>query len=95
MLNRLQKISPEDKLAFGNLVLECQVLKVLLEERNKKANAMTAGILSKAGFSPNMYRLKFNISKDEWSAELKPSTLVDLTKPLEKNPLVLTGGRRF
>lgn len=70
------KITPEEKQQIGGLVIECQVLNNLLQERNAMLESKVKEILTKNGISPQLYNLIFNPSQDLWRAELKEEALI-------------------
>jgi len=70
------KLTPEEKQQIGGLVVECQVLNNLLQERSSILESKAKEILAKNGLSPQLYNLIFNPSQDLWEAKLKEEALV-------------------
>ena len=70
------KLTEQDKQQIGNIALQCQVLDTLLKERKAILGNKANEILDKNGLSPEMYALKFNLSKNLWEAVLKEGALI-------------------
>ncbi len=70
------KLTQQEKQELGGLALQIEVLKTITGQKQQTLQNRAKELLAKAGFPPERYLLRFDVSHDEWEATLRENALV-------------------
>lgn len=82
-----EKVKPQDKELFSNLLSEIKVLENLLNERKAILQNTTNRVIRELTDNPGLYVFEINPPQNKWELKLKPNVLAGVPGVKVNNPL--------